>query len=242
MEAGHIAVPGSLGLEAVEALAAQLATAISAANVSTIVLEGSSDAFCRGLDADALLATDDEEERRRAIEGYQACLRSIRLGPKPTLALVDGPALGGGVGIVAACDVAVATERASFAFPESLFGLIPAMVLPLALERMRPQQVRLWAITASSRTADEALAAGLVDQVVARDQLERAGKRWVRQLGRARPDGLAKLASFTARAAALSVEDALAEGGRITLAASGDPQVRKALRNFREHGLLSWED
>jgi enoyl-CoA hydratase/carnithine racemase len=242
MEARRIGVPPSLGLQQVEALAAELAAATSDDSVSTIVLEGTNEAFCRGLDADALLATDDESERQRAVEGYQACLRSIRLGPKPALALVDGPALGGGVGLVAACDVAVATERSSFAFPESLFGLIPAMVLPLALERMRPQQARLWAITASSRTPEEALGAGLVDQLVPHDNLARTGKRWIRQLGRARPAGLARLATFSARAAVLSVEDALVEGGRITLAASGDPQVRKALRNFREHGVLSWED
>ncbi len=242
MEARRIAVPATLGQQQVESLAADLAGAVADPQVATIVLEGTDEAFCRGLDADALLATDSEDERRRAIENYQACLRQIRLGPKPALALVDGPALGGGVGLVAACDVVVATNRASFAFPESLFGLIPAMVLPLALERMRPQQARLWAVTATSRTAAEALAVGLVDQVVPADKLAGTAKRWIRQLGRARPAGLAQLASFSAHVATLSIEDALAEGGRVTLAASGDPAVRKALHSFREHGTLAWED
>lgn len=242
MEACRISLPAALGLDTVEQLARDLEQAATDTGVRVIVLQGTGDTFCRGLDADELIATEDEAERRRAIEGYQRCLRALRLGPKPALALVDGAALGGGVGLVAACDVAVATERATFAFPEALFGLIPAMVLPLALERMRPQVARLWAITASSRGAEEALTAGLVDQLVAHPDLERAGKRWVRQLGRARAEGLAKLARFSARAATLSLEDALLEGGAITLAASGDPEVRRALRAFREHGVLNWED
>jgi enoyl-CoA hydratase/carnithine racemase len=114
------------------------------------------------------------------------------------------------------------------------------MILPLVLERMAPQKARLWAITASSRTAQEAFEAGLVDQVVPHERLERAGQRWARQLGRARPSGLDRLARFSAQATHLSLEDALAEGGRITLEATGDAEVRNALRSFRDHG--TWED
>ena len=236
----QVPLPENLGLQVVAALAETLEALLADPSLRVLVLTGSADAFCRGLDAGELLATGAEADRGRAIADFQRCLQAIRLGPKPCVALVDGPAQGGGVGLAAACDVVVASERATFAFPETLFGLIPAMILPLVLERMAPQKVRLWAITAASRTAQEALEAGLVDQLVSSDQLDRAGQRWAHRLGRARPSGLGKLARFSARAAHLSPEDALTEGGRITLEATGDPEVRKALRSFQDHG--SWED
>lgn len=236
----HIPLPGTLGLVTVAGLADELESVQSDPSVRVLTLSGSEDAFCRGLDADELLDAATEAQRSRAITDFQRCLRAIRLGPKPCVALVDGPAQGGGVGLAAACDVVVATERATFAFPETLFGLIPAMVLPLVFERMTRQKARLWAITASSRTAEAALEAGLVDQLVPSDKLEHAGRRWAQQLGRARPTALAKLAGFSARAACLPLGEALAEGGRITLGSTADPEARKALRSFRDQG--TWED
>lgn len=242
MEPRTIHIPPRLGLDSVERLRRELNEANLDAEVGVLVLRGSQEVFCNGLDTDELLLGADHAARARAIEGFQAVLAGIRLGPKPTLAVVAGSALGGGVGLVAACDLALGSTAASFAFPEALFGLIPAMVLPLALERMRPQVARLWALTASRRSAEEALSAGLLDQVVEPARLERAVTRWVRQLSRVRPEGVRQLMTFSARASRLSIEEALAEGGRITLEASGDDAVRSALSSFREHGVFSWED
>lgn len=242
METGRIQVPARLGAQSIAGFAAELEAAAANREVRVIVLEGSSEVFCRGLDTDELLQTSDPEVRLCAIEGFQRCLRAIRVGPKPTIAVVDAPAQGGGVGVAAAADLVLATERASFALPESLFGLIPAMVLPLLLERMRPQLARLWGLTAESHGAEEALAAGLVDRVAPHAELERAVRRAMRELGRPRPSGVAALRRFSARALELPLEQALAEGGALTLAASQEPAVVRALHDFREHGFIGWSD
>jgi enoyl-CoA hydratase/carnithine racemase len=156
--------------------------------------------------------------------------------------VVDGPAQGGGVGVAAAADFVLASERSSFALPEVLFGLIPAMVLPVLLERIRPQLARRWALTAESQGPSEALAAGLVDRVVPSAELERAERRVVRELSRARPAAVRALSAYSARALELPLVEALAAGGELTLAASLEPAVGRALRSFREYGMVDWDE
>ena len=241
MEACRIPLPPTLGLQSVRQLREQLEAAQQAQGPRVILLEGSAEAFCRGLDASELLSAPDPDDRAAAIRGFVGCLRLLRMGKKATLAAVDGPAMGGGVGLLAACDVVLASTRATFALPELLFGLVPAMVLPVVLERMAPQKARLWSLTAHARSSAEALTAGLVDEVVTPERLERAAKRWVRQLGRGQPEAVATLHDFSARVRSLPIDQALAAGGEVTQAATADPAVQRALAGFRS-GVSSWEE
>lgn len=236
-----IHLPLVLGVSTVRDLRRTLESAMSDAGCRVLVLSSMDQAFCHGLDADELGRIDDPLACQGAIDDFVACLRAIRLGPKPCVALVDGAVLGGGMGLAAACDVVVATERASFAFPETLFGMIPAMVLPLVLERMLPQKVRLWALTGTRHSVEQACAAGFVDEQVPSERLAKAGQRWARRLGRAKPRAVRALVDFSARAAHLNVEDALIRGGGLTLEAIMDPEVRNTLRIFREQGVLDSE-
>ena len=240
-QAATIELPALLDGPSVQSLRQRIASAEADLGVKVLVLSGSESVFCQGLDADKLVRTEPSETLGAAIEQFAAALRALRLGSKPSVALVDGPALGGGVGLAAACNGVVATERATFGLPEALFGLIPAMVLPLLLERMRPQKVRLWALTATRRSAEEALREGLVDEVVPSERLGRAARRWTRSLSRARPRAVRALAEFSLRAARLSLEEALGEGAALTHAAVSDPEVRRILRAFREEGMLDTE-
>jgi enoyl-CoA hydratase/carnithine racemase len=240
-QVARIELPPSLDGVTVRQLRQSVQSAEDDPRLRLLLLSGTEQAFCQGLDADGLSLPEQAEALRPAIEDFAATLRTIRLGSKPAVALVDGPALGGGVGLAAACDVVVATERASFGLPESLFGLIPAMVLPLLLERMAPQKARLWALTAHRRGAQEALEAGLADEVVPSAMLGRAGKRWTKSLSRARPRAVRALAEFSIRAASLPLCEALAEGAVLTRTAISDPEVRRALRIFHEEGVLDTE-
>src|SRR4051812_27966939 len=120
--------------------------------IRVLLLEGAEGVFCRGLDAAVALETRGVAEEARAAHAFASCLRALRFGGKPTIAAVDGEALGGGVGLVAACDLVLATERATFALPELLFGLLPATILPLLHERMPPQKARLLALRGRSHS------------------------------------------------------------------------------------------
>ncbi len=242
MSERRIELPPSLDLGGVEALVATLEAALGDPSVRTLCLVGGGPVFCRGLDVDALLATEDLSLRRRAIVAYQRALVVLRGGGKPAVALVEGAAQGGGVGLAAACDVVVATTAATFALPEALFGLAPAMVLPILFERMTPQRARLLALTPHARTAAEALVLGLCDEVVAPMQAERAVGRWTKRLARVRPASARAIARVSSLCASRSLPEALAAAGELTFSATSDPAVIEALRRFREEGLVGEEE
>lgn len=96
-------------------------------------------------------------------------LARIEACPKPTVARIQGAALGGGVGLTAACDIAIATDNASFAVSEAKFGILPAVIGPCVTNAVGKRQAKRLALTATRVGAAEALAMGLVQQVVAFD-------------------------------------------------------------------------
>src|SRR5689334_23626660 len=91
-----------------------------------IVMEGSGGVFCNGLD----IAHFDFKEEKEELHFFAGLLLGLRHATKAVIAVVDGSALGGGVGLAAAADLVIATENASFGLPESMIGLAPAIILP----------------------------------------------------------------------------------------------------------------
>ncbi|MDR7570901.1 MAG: enoyl-CoA hydratase-related protein, partial [Armatimonadota bacterium] len=112
-------------------------------HVRYVVLAAEGPSFCAGADLHwmqaALEATP--EENRRDAERLFTLLESIAACPRPVVARVHGAALGGGVGLVAACDLAVAHPDASFGLPEVRLGLAPAMILPFLLRRVNRSEL-----------------------------------------------------------------------------------------------------
>lgn len=146
------------------------------ATVRVIVLAGAGRHFSAGADlqwmqraSQASEAWNLEDARR-----FAAMLARIEACPKPTVARVQGAALGGGVGLVAACDVAVAADNASFAVSEAKFGILPAVIGPYVTNAVGKRQARRLALTTARIGAAEALAIGLVQQVVPLAELDGA--------------------------------------------------------------------
>jgi enoyl-CoA hydratase/carnithine racemase len=232
----RIAIPESLHLSALRTLAAALAAALDDSTVRLVVLAGGGEAFCRGLDLEAL---DEGADPGSALALFGDCLQTLSLARKPTLALVTGPALGGGVGLAAACDVVVADESASFALPELLLGLTPATILPLLLQRMTAQQVRLWALQGTTHDAQAAQRVGLVDEVVRVGEADAATRRWARALRRAQPGALAQFKRLLAEEG--RQEAAIRRGQVLTTSALGDEAVLGPLRAFLQTGTPPWQ-
>jgi len=163
-----------------EAMIADLTQAIAQlgadAAVRVIVLAGAGKAFSAGADIQwmkrAAEATQDwnVEDARR----FAAMLDGLARCPKPTIAQVHGVALGGGVGLTLACDVAIASTTAQFAVSEARFGILPAVIGPYVVNAVGPRQARRLALTASRIDAAQALQLGLVQQVVDADDLATA--------------------------------------------------------------------
>lgn len=154
-----------------------------------ITIEGVPGSFCEGLELE-LLARDEAPAARlqlsqRGLARFETLLRAIEQTPRPVVALVDGVALGGGVGLAAAADLVLASPRASFALPETLMGLIPAMVFPVIARRIGAARARLLALGGKPLSASVALQCGLVDEIA--DDLEVALARYSRRFSRMDP-------------------------------------------------------
>jgi methylglutaconyl-CoA hydratase len=142
-------------------------------NVRAIVLTGAGDAFSAGADLNMMRrvaeysASQNKDDARRMAH----MLNAIYTGPKPTIALVNGPAIGGGVGLVAACDIAIAAESAFFALSEVRLGLIPAVISPFVVQAIGPRQARRYFLTGERFDAEAARRLGLVHMVAMNEQL-----------------------------------------------------------------------
>jgi enoyl-CoA hydratase/carnithine racemase len=171
-----------LDLEAVEDLLDGLA---EAGPEDVVTVEGCGGAFCLGLHLDLaapLIAEAPDATVTLALDRYGALLEAVARCPRPVIALVDGAAMGGGLGLAASADVVLATPRATFGLPEALMGLLPACALGPAARRIGVPRARLLAMGGPTLGAADALRMGLVDEVV--DDLGAAARRYAQRFRR----------------------------------------------------------
>lgn len=144
--------------------------------VRVIVLEGAGKAFSAGADLQWMqrASTASPEWNLQDARRFAGMLAAIQQCPKPTIARVQGVALGGGVGLTCACDIAIAGEDAKFAVSEAKFGILPAVIGPYVTNAVGKRQALRLALTTSRIGAQEALDIGLVQKVMPLDGLDRA--------------------------------------------------------------------
>lgn len=235
----RIALPESLSPASIEALSSTLEES-ALAGATAWVLCGSSKVFCRGMDLSAMSGSG--ADAAASLERFASCVSRLRHAPCPTIALVEGDALGGGVGLAAACDVVIASPQATFALPEALFGLLPGVILPVLLERMPAQKARLFALRGRAHDAEWARASGLVDELVPVEELDHAAARVTRELSRAAPSSVAGLRRWIFELTRLEDDAALIQGAGVTAARARDPEVQRVVRRFVEEGTPPWVD
>ena len=144
--------------------------------VRVIVLAGAGKHFSAGADLKWMQRASEETREWNLADArrFAAMLGKIDACPKPTLARIQGAALGGGVGLACACDIAIAADNASFAISEAKFGILPAVIGPYLTNAVGKRHARRLALTMTRIRAAEALALGLVQQVAAVDDLDTA--------------------------------------------------------------------
>lgn len=237
MDAFSIGLPPRLSAVSIEALEATLAAAATS-DAKVWQLEGTEPGvFCRGMDLSSVASASDGRE---AVLAFARCMRLLMGAPRPTLAIIEGEALGGGAGIAAACDLTVATTEATIGLPETLFGILPAMIMPALLSRMTPQRARLLALTCASQSAEWAQAAGLFDRVVAPDRLDKMKRRARKDLSRVAPSATGRLRDLVHRQSALPWGEGLDEATEIAAATVADPDIQRAVARFLEEGVAPW--
>lgn len=144
--------------------------------VRVVVLAGTGKNFCAGADLNWMKAMAGYSEVENVADASRLAdmLHTMHTCPKPTIARVQGAAIAGGVGLVAACDMAVAADRAIFAVTEVRMGLIPANIACYLIPTVGVRAARRYALTGERFDADEAWRIGLVDKVAPADGLDAA--------------------------------------------------------------------
>jgi len=144
------------------------------ASVRAVVLTGHGGTFCAGADLNWMkkMAGYGPEENLADVQALALMLRTLYGVSKPTIACVRGTAFGGGVGLVACCDIAVAAHDAIFSLSEAKLGLIPATISPYVIEAIGARQARRYFLSAERFTAAEAFRIGLVHDIVPEPELD----------------------------------------------------------------------
>jgi methylglutaconyl-CoA hydratase len=172
--------------------------------IRVVVLEATGASFSAGADLHWMrgMATAGEAENREDALALAHLMRTLDTLPKPTIARVHGAAFGGGVGLVACCDIAIGAVEAKFGLTESKLGLLPAVISPYVISAIGARQARRWFATAEIFDAAEALRIGLLHQVVAADALDAAVDRQIALLLKAGPIAAASAKTLVRRVAA----------------------------------------
>lgn len=160
--------------EVIAELAATLAEYGARPEVRCIVLAGNGPSFCAGADLNWMkrMASYTHEENVADARALAQMLRVLYRCEKPTIARVQGDAYAGGMGLVAACDVAVAVDTANFCLSEVRLGLIPATISPYVIRAMGPRAAHRYFLTAERFGAAEAHRIGFVHEVVPAERLD----------------------------------------------------------------------
>jgi methylglutaconyl-CoA hydratase len=142
--------------------------------VRIIVLAGDGKHFSAGADLKWMQRASEESREWNLIDArrFAKMLAKIDRCPKPTIARVQGAALGGGTGLVCVCDIAIGADNASFAVSEAKFGIVPAVISPYLINTIGKRHARHLALTTSRIRAGEAQAIGLLHKVTSLDELD----------------------------------------------------------------------
>ena len=234
----YIEVPPTLTRAFANELLAKL-DGITDATQLVIFAGQSADVFCLGMDLEST-STSRESEHSEGLRAIGKALIAVHGCALPTVAVVRGRAVGGGVGIAAACDWVIAEEGATFALPEMLWGFVPAAIWPLVVERIGPARARRWAMTACARDAAGAREAGLVAEVVRAGESTQALRRSMRQLLRVDRHAIGMLRAWTEDVARMPVAAAIAKGAERSADQLADERVQARLRSFFIDGDVPW--
>lgn len=230
-----------------DAVIAELATLLDRVatdeDVRVVVLVAAGKSFSAGADLGWMkrMASYSVADNQADSQKLADMLFTLDTLPKPTVALVQGGAYGGGVGLVAACDMAIAADDAVFCLSEVKLGIIPSVISPYVLAAMGSRAARRYFLTAERFDAAEAHRLGLIHDVVPAADLTAAGDRLVGYLMAAGPAALAKAKQLIADVAGRPIEPRLtAETARRIAEARASAEGQEGISAFLERRKPGW--
>ncbi|OAN52407.1 enoyl-CoA hydratase [Paramagnetospirillum marisnigri] len=208
-----------------------------------VVLQSTGKSFSAGGDLAWMkrMAGNSPEDNLRDAKALSGLMEAIDTCPRPVIGVVQGAAYGGGVGLVACCDLVVAAESASFCLSEVKLGLIPAAISPYVVRALGGRQARRYAVSAEIFTAAVAQASGLVHEVVPADGLEKVRDLWLGKLAANGPKAMGAAKRLIRRAADEPLTDALRDWTAAQIAdIRASDEGREGVSAFLEKRKPGW--
>lgn len=225
----------ALSAQLVGELSDHLQTAADDSTVRAVVLTHTGTTFCAGAD---MKEAATEGGPQRGTQRIVALLRSIVELPKPVIARIDGHVRAGGLGIVGACDIAVAGPASSFAFTEVRLGLAPAIIALTTMGRMTERAAARYCLTGERFDAAVAAAAGLITAAVNDVDAEIAAI--ADELRLCSPQGLAATKPLTTRAMLAEFDERGEQMQAISARLFGSDEAREGMTAFLQRRAPSW--
>jgi methylglutaconyl-CoA hydratase len=211
-------------------------------NVRLIILTGEGKSFCAGADINWMksMVEFSHEENIRDSQALADMFKIINECPKPVVGRINGAAFGGGVGLVAVCDVAVAADNTRFSFSEVKLGIIPAVISPYVISRVGPGHARRLFITGERFDAETAYQIGLVHRVVFPEELDSAVAEVVEFLMENGPEAMHEVKKLVAQWQELDREEFRKYTVETIARLRTSPEGRDGLTAFLEKRKPSW--
>lgn len=229
--------------EMVDALASTLKEFESDRNVRAIVILGAGRNFCAGADIEHMKksATFAREQNFKAAQQTARMLCTLYKLKKPTIACVRGAVRGGGVGLVAACDIAIASRDATFRLSEVKLGIIPAMISPYVIAAIGERYAHRYMLSGEEFDVAEAYRIGLVHDIVEAEALNATVGRMLAHLYSSGPNALVAIKQLIPVIARAAIDDAIVdETARRIAEVRATPEAQEGLSAFLEKRKPSW--
>jgi len=211
-------------------------------SIRVVVLTGNGSSFCSGADLNwmkKMKAYSVEENFRDAMQLADLMFMLYSL-PKPTIARVNGASIGGSNGLVAACDIVIASHRAEFSLSEVKIGLVPACIGPYLVKRIGEAACRDLFLTGQRISADQARALGLVNDVVTHDNLDLRVDEKVSNLLTSGPRALAMSKELLSKVPSMPLEEARAYTARMIADLRCGDEAQEGMAAFLEKRKPRW--
>ncbi len=229
----------------IAALNGALDTLATDDGVRALVLTGQGSTFSAGADLHWMRGMAKASEAENLADSLELArlMRTLNFFPKPTIARVNGSAYGGGVGLVACCDIAIAVEGAKFSLSEAKLGLVPAVISPYVVAAIGARQARKLFQTAEVFEAPEAARIGLLHRCVPAGKLDEAVDRELHWLGKGGPIAQAEAKTLALRMGGLTREGAEridAENAKLIARLRVSPEGQEGLGAFLDKRAPRW--
>jgi methylglutaconyl-CoA hydratase len=213
-------------------------------SVRVILLRSDGPTFCAGMSLPGVIAATaggPAHEINDSMSLYCNCLRTIYTAKKSVLCCITGDVKAGGIGLVSACDIIVASPSATFQLSEIFLGMVPANVLPFLFSlRLTPQTVRYLVLTGKKLSAAEALRIQLVNEVFPEKTLERDLKSLIQGLFRASPSAVARAKRLTESLIGEKIDPSMELAKNSFSEMMQDPKIAEAINDFNNALSPSW--